>query len=81
MLGTRFIIIVEKKNIAENNNEIETKNRNVAENNNGTTNYMEHNTKIIPLLIGNNVHFPLRGATSSREELYCNNFHDNFSCP
>jgi hypothetical protein len=41
VLGTRSIIIAEKRNIAVNNNETTIWNWNTVENNNETTNYME----------------------------------------
>jgi hypothetical protein len=41
LLGTRSIIIEEKRNIVENNSGITIGNGNTAENNNKTTNYME----------------------------------------
>jgi hypothetical protein len=59
VLGTRSIIIAENRNIAVNTSGITTKNKNIAAE---QQNIWNHNTKIIPLLIGNNVHLPLRGG-------------------
>jgi hypothetical protein len=59
MLGTISITIIENRNIVVNTNKITTKNKNIAA---GQQNIWNHNTERMPLLIGIDVHLPLRGG-------------------
>jgi hypothetical protein len=59
MYGTRSIILAEKRNNVENNTEIEKKYENIAEITTEQQIIWNHNSRIIPLLIGNKVHLHL----------------------
>jgi hypothetical protein len=65
LLGARYVIIVENRNIAMNTRRITTKNINIVVEQH---NIWNHNTKIILLLIGNNVHLLLRGGNLLRRK-------------